>query len=76
LRLSAAPAVGATAVLRFTAVAGRRYSIWSRDALRDGTWQILQAVPNGATTRVVEVPDPVPSTTGQRYYRLQLDSAP
>jgi hypothetical protein len=69
LRLSGYTAQGA-AFLRFTAAAGRAYTLWYRDTLTGGAWVPLEQIPGSTTAQTVEFQDQLPIGTGQRYYRL------
>lgn len=75
LHVEAITAAGSTTVLRFTAVAGRSYSVLYRDDLNSGTWSKLTDVSASATTRQVEVTDASAPPAG-RFYRLVTPAAP
>ncbi|HXG49596.1 MAG TPA: lamin tail domain-containing protein, partial [Methylomirabilota bacterium] len=57
-----------SAVLSFTAVAGRTYSVLSKDSLADTEWTPLADIPARTTTRAETVTDTRPPAT--RFYRL------
>ncbi len=56
--------------LRFTAVAGRAYSIEYCDDLAQGQWQTGDTVAAGETTHAVEIDAPLAAATAGRYYRI------
>ena len=57
--------------LRFTAVAGRTYSVLYRDDLSNGTWLRLQNVPGQAATGPFDVTD---SGAGGSYFFVSSSS--
>jgi hypothetical protein len=68
---------GATAELRFNAVAGKTYTILYSDSL-PGTpsWQRLADVAPQITNQSVMVPDPSAGTGAQRFYRIVTPAVP
>ena len=75
LRLSAAQTVDGTVLLQFVAIPGRNYTAYYRDSLAEGLWQVLREVAAETIIWTVEIPDLVPSTTGQRYYVIRGEPA-
>jgi len=68
---------GDTTELRFSAVAGRTYTILYSDALTEGAaWQKLAEVPAQGTTQVVMVPDNSVAVGVQRFYRIVTPALP
>jgi len=66
-----------TAELRFTAVAGKTYTILYSDTLPGSpSWQRLADVPAQVSTQIVMVPDPSPGTGAQRFYRIVTPAIP
>ena len=61
--------------IRFTAVAGRNYTVSFADELDSGQWTKLTDVPAQSATVEISVPDPKPSTGG-RFYRLSTPLTP
>jgi len=74
LRAAASPAPGGGMVIRFTARAGKSYTVQYCENLTAGTWLKLHDEPAGATERVVEVPDP--TAASQRFYRIITPAVP
>ena len=60
--------------IRFSALAGKTYTVQFRDQVSDGPWQILTGVPavpgNPTAPRLVELLDGSAPVPGERYYRL------
>lgn len=75
LHVEAITVAGPTTVLRFTAVAGRSYSVLYRDELNEGAWSKLTDVSAPAMTQPIEVADEAAPRTG-RFYRLVTPAAP
>jgi hypothetical protein len=73
LRVEAAAHTGEAFTLSFTAIAGRSYSVLSRDNVAGGTWQVLQRIAAPAATKAVQVQDPSAGTVPARFYRLVID---
>jgi hypothetical protein len=68
---------GGTTELRFTAVAGKTYTLLYSSTLPDtGTWQRFADVPAQLATQVVMVPDTSPGTGTQRFYRIVTPAIP
>jgi len=68
---------GTTAELRFSAVAGKTYTILYRDSLSGGpSWQRLTDVSAQATTQTMMIPDASPGVSGQRFYRIVTPAVP
>lgn len=63
---------GGTAVIRFIAMPGRSYGVYYRDALTQGSWQLLKDVTATGGSDYREAIDTISPTIGQRYYRVQL----
>jgi hypothetical protein len=55
--------------VRFTAMAGKSYTVQYRASLMTGTWMKLGDIAAGAS-RVVDLPDPAGSAAGTRIYRV------
>jgi hypothetical protein len=69
-------AIDGVLTLRFTAVAGKSYSVQYRDDMTPGPWSILkdiEALPNSRLMEVREVP---PSDIKQRFYRIVTPQQP
>jgi len=76
LKLDSAAVVGNGINLRFTAVAGRTYSVlWNGD-LKNGTWSKLADVAAQSVTGPVTVTDPTNQFSAQRFYRLVTPQSP
>lgn len=58
-------------VLRFKAVAGKKYTCQYSDSLENGTWKTLVDVPTQSTTGVITITDDT-TLTKQRFYRLVI----
>lgn len=67
---------GSGAQIRFTAVAGRSYTVQYRDSLSGGAWLKLHDVEPPLTTQAVEVVDSAGDHPATRYYRLITPSQP
>jgi len=65
---------GATPGLRFTADAGRSYTVLSRTNLTTGAWERLRDVPAGAAASVIEVPFDSPGAA--RFYQVVSPQLP
>jgi hypothetical protein len=63
-------------VLRFAAVAGKTYTVQSRDSLTSGDWLKLRDANAEPTTRVVELTDPDATQTPTRFFRLVTPRLP
>lgn len=64
-------ALGGTVTLRFNAVAGRSYSVETRDALAPGkAWQTLVKINSAAATGPIDVSDPGARGSESRFYRV------
>lgn len=70
LKLEASSVSGGGVVLRFTAMAGRSYTVQSRTDLSSGSWSGLADVDRQTTTRVFEINDAMPAGGSFRFYRL------
>ena len=70
LRIDSLDIAGVVARIRFTALAGRTYSILYRDSLGSGTWSKLADVPAQAGSGPVTVTDPTFGGPAVRFYRL------
>ncbi len=76
LKFDAVTVSNGMATLRFTAVAGKSYTIQYRDGACAGAWQRLSQVSAAATTRPVAVPDPIDNVVKARFYRLVTPAIP
>lgn len=66
----AASATGGGVGLQFSAVAGRSYTVWVRDSLTAGDWQVLANFPTQATSGVLSAPDN--SGLAPRFYQITV----
>jgi hypothetical protein len=64
------------AIIQFSAVAGRTYTVLYRSAAHNGTWQKFADVAAQPVTQTVTLYDPSATTNSQRYYRLVTPAAP
>jgi len=76
LKLTVVSMSGGTVTLRFTAVAGRTYSIIYFDSPDDGFWFKVRDVAAQGFTQDVTVTDPAAGSSGQRFYQLVTPQAP
>ena len=76
LELDSAVAVSNRISLRFTAVAGKTYSVLWRSDLASGTWAKLADVPAQSVTGPIAVTDSTDGVDKQRFYRLVTPRAP
>ncbi|RYD75707.1 MAG: lamin tail domain-containing protein [Verrucomicrobiaceae bacterium] len=60
--------------VRFTAKAGKTYTVQYRNELQSGSWLKLSDIASQETDRAVEVNDPAAS--GRRFYRVVTPSVP
>lgn len=63
-------------LVRFTAVAGKSYTVLYRDAMASGPWSRLTDVPAQTGAAVVEIPDAGAGAAGARFYRLVTPQLP
>ena len=56
--------------LQFTTEAGFRYTVQYRDALSEGSWQTLYALPVQGESGLLTVSDPLALERPARYYRI------
>ena len=63
-------------IIRFTAIAGKTYTVQYKTTLTDPTWQRVGDVSAQASTSIVEVPDPTGATAAQRFYRIVTPAVP
>ena len=70
LSIDSVTVVGSQTSLRFTAVAGRTYTVLYRDDLSKGTWLSLQNVPRQGTTGPLDVTDSGAGASATRFYRI------
>ena len=70
LRLTAARSIVGETVLRFTAIAGKTYSVQFKEALTSATWTTLRSFESQPDTRVLDADVVVPDGNGTRFYRL------
>jgi hypothetical protein len=72
-----AVAVNATSfTLRFTAVAGRSYTVQYRNNLSSGGWQGMTNISSQATTGPLDVTDPGTGGSATRFYRIVTPALP
>jgi hypothetical protein len=76
LRVDSISTNATAVVVRFTAIAGKTYSVLYRDALAGGDWAKLSDVPAQVNTDVIEVHDPGAVSVGARFYRLVTPQLP
>lgn len=76
LRIDSVLSVAGGAQIRFTAAAGRTYSILYRDSLATGAWATLSDILAPAVTQTVSVTDSAPLSQSQRYYRIVAPAVP
>ncbi len=76
LRLNSVNISGGAISLRFTAVAGKTYSVLWNDDLKNGAWTKLVDVSAQSITGPITVNDPVSGNNAQRFYRLVMLPAP
>ena len=76
LQVASVDAVDGFAVIRFTAVADKSYTIQYCESLLNGAWLKLTDVPPESNTRLVEVTDSQAIGRATRYYRLVTPSEP
>ncbi len=62
--------------IEFNAVSGRTYSVLGTTNLLSAPWTRVADLPAGATTRLVEIIDPLPPGGPRRFYRLVTPRAP
>jgi len=67
---------GGLLALRFTAAAGKTYSVQFKAALADPAWTTLLQIPAQDASRPMEVTDPSPSSELHRYYRVVTPRQP
>jgi len=65
-----------TPVIRFTAVAGKTYTIQHTSALADTTWTKLTDIAAQAVTGEVEAQDATATSEAQRFYRVVTPTMP
>jgi len=63
-------------VVRFTAVAGKTYSVLYSDTVASGAWLKLTDVPAQSSTRVVEISDPGANGARIRFYSIVTPQSP
>lgn len=76
LRIESVTANGGNVELRFTAMAGRTYSILYRDSLNPGVWLKLIDVASQAANHEVVVSDSAVAGQMQRFYRIVTPAQP
>jgi hypothetical protein len=76
LRLEAVLGAEAKVTLRFTALAGKSYSVLFGASLDAGGWRKVADVPAGPSSGPVEVTDPAGSGFATRFYRLVTPALP
>jgi hypothetical protein len=62
--------------IRFSALAGRSYSVQYKNDLIDGPWLTLQQVPAQAATTFMQINDPDGVNVSERFYRVISPQAP
>ena len=70
LKIDSVSADGQATTLRFTAVAGKSYSVLYRDNLNGGAWLKWKDVPPPVSTGPIELSDPLPAGVGARFFQL------
>ncbi len=76
LKLDSAVVTGNGIDLRFTAVAGKTYTVLWKDDLNGGTWAKLADVSAQGVTGQITVTDPDDSLNTRRFYRLVTPQMP
>ena len=76
LKIDSADRAGGTTTLRFTAVAGKTYSVVYSVALGNGAWLKLKDVPAQATTGPLAVTDSAADAGAARFYRIVTPASP
>jgi hypothetical protein len=67
---------GGSVVIRFTAVAGKTYTVQYKNDLTASQWTKLADVPAGALTAELDVTDPGNAGEAKRFYRIVTPAAP
>ncbi|PYJ59276.1 MAG: hypothetical protein DME24_13385, partial [Verrucomicrobia bacterium] len=70
LKIDSVTITGSQTSLRFTAVAGKTYTVLYRDDLSNGAWLILKNVSAQAATGPIDVTDSGAGASGTRFYRV------
>ena len=70
LRFDSVSVVGNQTMIRFSAAAGKTYTLLYRDELGSGTWLKLTDVPAQPASGVVTIQDPASGSATTRFYRL------
>jgi hypothetical protein len=70
LRLQCSAVNDGAAILQFTAVAGRSYTVLYRSAADSGAWQKFMDVAAPATTQIITLYDASATANHRRFYRL------
>jgi len=76
LKLDSAVVAGGGLDIRFTAVAGKTYSVLRKDDLNSGIWVKLADVPAQNVSGSITVTDASNNLSSQRFYRLVTPAAP
>ena len=76
LRIEAVTTAPGGTQIRFTAAAGRTYSVLYQDALGAGPWQTLADVPAQSVSQVMTLTDSAALSQSARYYRLITPQMP
>jgi hypothetical protein len=63
-------------VLRFTAQAGKSYSLQFRNSLSSDLWQSYSNLGPFSVSQIVQLTDPATASGSQRWYRLTTPAAP
>src|SRR5439155_20855499 len=70
LRFDSVSVVGNQTMIRFSAAAGKTYTLLYRDELGSGTWLKLTDVPAQPASGMVTIQDPASGSATTRFYRL------
>ncbi len=62
--------------VRFTAVAGKTYTVRYKNALSDATWTTLANVPAQGADTLIDVPDPAAGAQPKRFYQVVTPQQP
>ncbi len=76
LKVDSIDADTTSVVVRFTAVAGKTYTVLYCDRIASDTWSNLCDVPAQGSTGLIEILDPSANGTATRFYRLVTPQMP
>ena len=76
LRIESVSESGSDVLIRFTAVAGKSYTLQYRDQLNLGPWIPLVNVPPVTVTQAITLTDVKPAGVRQRFYRIITPAGP